>query len=201
MKPFFAIALLLAFLLAVGCVSQKNGNAPIVGNDVDSHGCRTSAGYSWCEAKQTCLRIWGEQCTNDTPIACTADAKLCPDGSAVGRQGPNCEFAPCPSANFTLYGKITIGPLCPVEPCNRTFDYSVATVNVYDAEGKTLVAQTNADSSGSYGFKLSQGNYLVNVTDSSGKPFGMPRTGYTQSISLGKGQRIEMNFDIDTGIR
>jgi len=28
--------------------------------------------------------------------ACTADAKLCPDGSAVGRQGPNCIFALCP---------------------------------------------------------------------------------------------------------
>ncbi|MGB4943135.1 MAG: Gmad2 immunoglobulin-like domain-containing protein, partial [Candidatus Moraniibacteriota bacterium] len=23
-------------------------------------------------------------------------ARLCPDGSAVGRSGPNCEFAPCP---------------------------------------------------------------------------------------------------------
>lgn len=30
--------------------------------------------------------------------ACTLEAKLCPDGSAVGRVGPNCEFAPCPSA-------------------------------------------------------------------------------------------------------
>ncbi len=30
------------------------------------------------------------------PVACTAEAKLCPDGSAVGRTGPNCEFAPCP---------------------------------------------------------------------------------------------------------
>jgi hypothetical protein len=29
-------------------------------------------------------------------IACTMDAKVCPDGSAVGRQGPNCEFAKCP---------------------------------------------------------------------------------------------------------
>lgn len=27
---------------------------------------------------------------------CPEDAKLCPDGSAVGRTGPNCEFAPCP---------------------------------------------------------------------------------------------------------
>jgi len=30
------------------------------------------------------------------PIVCTADAKLCPDGSYVGRVGPNCEFAQCP---------------------------------------------------------------------------------------------------------
>lgn len=28
--------------------------------------------------------------------ACTMDAKVCPDGSSVGRTGPNCEFSPCP---------------------------------------------------------------------------------------------------------
>ena len=32
-----------------------------------------------------------------TPMACTQEAKLCPDGSYVGRTGPNCEFAPCPT--------------------------------------------------------------------------------------------------------
>lgn len=30
-------------------------------------------------------------------VACTMDAKLCPDGSSVGRVAPSCEFAPCPS--------------------------------------------------------------------------------------------------------
>lgn len=30
------------------------------------------------------------------PVACTMEAKLCPDGSYVGRTGPNCEFAACP---------------------------------------------------------------------------------------------------------
>lgn len=30
------------------------------------------------------------------PISCTQEAKICPDGSAVGRTGPNCEFATCP---------------------------------------------------------------------------------------------------------
>lgn len=33
---------------------------------------------------------------NGEPVACTMDAKICPDGSAVGRTGPRCEFAPCP---------------------------------------------------------------------------------------------------------
>lgn len=28
--------------------------------------------------------------------ACQMDAKLCPDGSSVGRTGPSCEFAECP---------------------------------------------------------------------------------------------------------
>lgn len=32
-----------------------------------------------------------------TGVACTMDAMMCPDGSYVGRQGPNCEFAMCPS--------------------------------------------------------------------------------------------------------
>lgn len=34
-------------------------------------------------------------------VACTMDAKICPDGSAVGRTGPNCEFAACPSVSTT----------------------------------------------------------------------------------------------------
>ncbi len=34
--------------------------------------------------------------TTPTGSACTEDAKICPDGSAVGRTGPNCTFAPCP---------------------------------------------------------------------------------------------------------
>lgn len=31
------------------------------------------------------------------PVACTMEAKQCPDGSYVGRVGPNCEFVACPS--------------------------------------------------------------------------------------------------------
>ncbi|MDD1677799.1 MAG: hypothetical protein LUO93_01260 [Methanomicrobiales archaeon] len=37
------------------------------------------------------------------PVACTADAKICPDGTAVGRVPPDCEFAPCPPLNCTSF--------------------------------------------------------------------------------------------------
>lgn len=35
-------------------------------------------------------------------VACTMEAKLCPDGSSVGRSGPHCEFAACPKATATV---------------------------------------------------------------------------------------------------
>jgi len=36
-----------------------------------------------------------EQETVPEQVACTMDAKICPDGSAVGRTGPSCEFEAC----------------------------------------------------------------------------------------------------------
>jgi hypothetical protein len=32
----------------------------------------------------------------DAPTACTMEARVCPDGTTVGRTGPDCSFAPCP---------------------------------------------------------------------------------------------------------
>ena len=37
--------------------------------------------------------------TEPEEMSCTMEAMICPDGSAVGRTGPNCEFALCPSLN------------------------------------------------------------------------------------------------------
>lgn len=121
------LGLILGVIFLAGCVKQ-----PVLGGDKDEHGCIGSAGYSWCEAKQKCLRTWEESCSaecgtcpqlsspgpdfcKDGTIvagvknecgcqgpptclkACTEEAKICPDGSAVGRTGPDCEFAPCPN--------------------------------------------------------------------------------------------------------
>lgn len=35
----------------------------------------------------------------DEAVFCTMDAKQCPDGSYVGRTGPNCEFTACPAVS------------------------------------------------------------------------------------------------------
>ena len=42
------------------------------------------------------LFVWQKYSNEPSPVACTLEAKLCPDGSYVGRTGPNCEFAECP---------------------------------------------------------------------------------------------------------
>ena len=46
------------------------------------------------------------------PTACTADAMQCPDGSYVGRTGPNCEFK-CPRVNPRPTTECTKDSDCP----------------------------------------------------------------------------------------
>ncbi len=52
--------------------------------------------------------FWWRPSSQTSQIACTMEAKLCPDGTYVGRSEPNCEFAICPSpadqtANWKTY--------------------------------------------------------------------------------------------------
>src|SRR4051812_7511162 len=37
-----------------------------------------------------------ENVYTEQPTICTTDAKICPDGSSVGRTGPSCTFSECP---------------------------------------------------------------------------------------------------------
>jgi len=63
----------IVIILAVGVIGVlvfllfKNRTAPdnLLGGDRDEHGCIGSAGYSWCEVKQKCLRIWEEPCSSE----------------------------------------------------------------------------------------------------------------------------------------
>ncbi len=74
------------------------------------------------------------------PIAqgCTMEAKMCPDGSAVGRTGPNCEFAACPNgdAMFVAEGTMVFNdPMQPVGPGSL----------VYVKEGQTYTKNLAMD--------------------------------------------------------
>jgi hypothetical protein len=42
------------------------------------------------------LTLMFEEAEAPTEVACNTEARICPDGTTVGRTAPNCEFAPCP---------------------------------------------------------------------------------------------------------
>jgi len=116
---FVSLIALMCVLLTFGCITQNqnednnsllgDNNGLLVGNDKDSFGCIPSAGYSWCAAKQKCIRPWEEACE---ATICTMDALICPDGSGVGRGGPNCEFAPCPNCTCPNESWVLKGDMC-----------------------------------------------------------------------------------------
>ncbi|VVC72138.1 Uncharacterised protein [uncultured archaeon] len=69
MKEMVFVAAIALAVLAAGCtMGPGSGDASptptgMVGNDSDAHGCRASAGYSWCEVKNRCIRPWEENCS------------------------------------------------------------------------------------------------------------------------------------------
>lgn len=75
----------------------SNGNAQTTGWGIVGPATRERI-KRWCSDTQ--------EVPTTPPVACTADAKQCPDGSYVGRTGPNCEFQ-CP--NSTAVGCVYKG--------------------------------------------------------------------------------------------
>ncbi len=85
-------------------VSNENSNRSFlktlgIGLSIVSFGIAMAVGgYLYIASKNT-----------PTKIACIMEAKLCPDGTSVGRTGPKCEFSPCPTpttdptANWKTY--------------------------------------------------------------------------------------------------
>jgi predicted lipoprotein with Yx(FWY)xxD motif len=178
-------------VLMLGC-AQQPPPANVTPNDTDAQGCK--AGTTWCPELNKCISA-GEPCKK----ACTQEAKVCPDGSTVGRTGPNCEFAPCPPAPPVVgndtdehgckpsagYSWCEILKKCVREwetPC-VTLAYTVKTANTSEGEilvderGYTLYTFT-ADSinkSSCYGACANNWPPLL-VTEAIVVPKGMPGT-------------------------
>jgi hypothetical protein len=68
-----------AIILILGLTLFSSGCTQPIGGDKDEHGCLIAAGYSWCETKGKCLRIWEEPCqgANTTANATVFDFDSC----------------------------------------------------------------------------------------------------------------------------
>ncbi len=147
--------------------------------------------------------------------ACTAEGKVCPDGSVVGRTGPDCSFAPCPAASATstaggadvapsydsgVRGTVSLGPTCPVErvpPDPQCADKPYATAIVaYRAGSQSAFVMGNSDANGAFTLSLPPGSYTLEATSGAAFPrclrvsVKVPASGYASTSIL-----------CDTGIR
>jgi len=101
----------------------------------------------------------------------------------------------------TLTGTVTIGPLCPVEPCSVPRDqilaaYAARPLLIW-SEGGTFVQSVTADPDTGYSVSLRSGTYVVDITHQGigGSP-DLPRT-----VTLRPGETVRLDIEIDTGIR
>lgn len=145
--------------------------------------------------------------TNPSPIACTQEAKLCPDGSAVGRAGPNCEFSACPAPkpdNGTsgIKGVVLLGPTCPggIYPYDPACDdkpYS-ATLAVIFSGGTQIIKQFISNSSGEFSVNLPAGEYVISSMPGAGV---FPICSSRGTIKVEPSKYTQATVNCDTGIR
>ncbi len=137
-------------------------------------------------------------------VACTTEAKLCPDGSYVGRVPPSCEFASCPGATSTaqsgIRGVVLLGPTCPVEripPDPNCAEKSYATlIAIFRANDPVhAVAVTQSDASGTFSIPLPPGDYAIGAGESN-----LPRCAQAQ-VTVPSNAYATTTIRCDTGIR
>jgi hypothetical protein len=105
------------------------------------------------------------------------------------------------SRTGTLAGNVSIGPLCPVEPCTVSHDRLVA---VYEARpitisttGGTVVLTVIADPDTGYLVVLKPGTYIVDIPHQRvGGSQELPKT-----VTIQSGETVRLDITIDTGIR
>jgi hypothetical protein len=101
----------------------------------------------------------------------------------------------------TLTGNVSIGPLCPVEPCTVPHDrlvaaYAARPITISTPAG-SVVASVIADPETGYTVALKPGTYVVDIPHQGigGSP-ELPKT-----VTLRSGEKVRLDISIDTGIR
>ena len=100
-----------------------------------------------------------------------------------------------------LTGNVTIGPLCPVEPCTIPHDrlvaaYAARPITISTTTG-SVAATVTADPETGYAVSLRPGTYIVDITHQGiGGSRELPAT-----VTIRSGETVRLNISIDTGIR
>ena len=102
-----------------------------------------------------------------------------------------------------LEGKVTIGPLCPLETvppdpaCQPSQDtYDAWPIVIWTADKKTKIATIDPDLDGNYVIDLPNGSYLVDLDRQHRFNKSLPAP-----IIIEPNKTSLLNIDIDTGIR
>lgn len=127
-------------------------------------------------------------------IACTEEAKLCSDGSFVGRMAPDCNFALCPKENFIQVegpraNEIISSPLVIKGKARGSWFFEASfPIKLYDENGElltTAIAQANPPAGGDWmtedfvpfsaelkfeNFKTGKGTLVLEKDNPSGLP-------------------------------
>jgi hypothetical protein len=72
---FFVIILIIMatwIFFSIKNFTNQNQQSRLIGGDKDAGGCLIGAGYSWCQVKYKCLRVWEEKCEAEN-IATTSN--------------------------------------------------------------------------------------------------------------------------------
>jgi len=105
------------------------------------------------------------------------------------------------SGTGTLTGNVSIGPLCPVEPCTVSHDrlvaaYAARPITISTPAGM-VVASVTADPETGYTIALKPGTYVVDIQHQGiGGSKELPKT-----LTIQNGEMYRLDIFIDTGIR
>jgi hypothetical protein len=104
-----------------------------------------------------------------------------------------------------LQGKISIGPICPVETdppdpgCSPTAEtYKAYPVSVWTPDGRRKITLLEPSLDGSYKTDLEPGKYLIKLEIDSGN---IGSSNLPVEVNIMSGEMTTLNIDIDTGIR
>eukprot|EP00750_Incisomonas_marina_P001631 INCI1139.1.p1 GENE.INCI1139.1~~INCI1139.1.p1 ORF type:complete len:232 (-),score=43.55 INCI1139.1:182-877(-) len=153
--------------LILGAVAAPAA-ATVLGGLKDEHGCYPSAGYSWCESSQKCIRSWEEDCADSTDSATASNSTVV---------GANTNGGCLASAGYTF---------CPeLKECVRFWETNTDG-DKYSALCPTMMKTLEADLTGSSGDRRSL-QLIGGAVDENGC---YPSAGYTWCESSSKCIRV-----------